>query len=147
TKADEKQAAMDAELRELRKAEKDRADREAEARAEAEAAAKKAAEAEMDAKALIEKRSAELQAKYQKQSDEWAAQVAGLTTQMEQQTALFAKEREFQALANYATEVVNAHRDEIAPELMDLIGGNTKEEIDASVARMVEKTSQILAGV
>ena len=146
-KASEAQKAMQAELAELRKAEKTRADAEAQARKEAEEASRKAAEAEMSAKELIDRRTAELQKQYQEQQDQWASKVQGLESQMAEREAIFAKEREFQALANYAAELVNAHRDDIAPELVEFVGGNTKEEIDASVQRVVEKTSQILSGI
>ena len=35
----------------------------------------------------------------------------------------------------------------IAPELRDLISGNTRAEVEVSIQRMVTKTSEILAGL
>lgn len=152
TKAEKASAqadALKAEVDRLAKIESDRAKAEENARKEAEAARKRAEEAELDAKALIERRSAELQEQYTKQADQWAAQVQGLQSQMAAQEALFAKEREFQELANYATDQVNANRDDIAPELIEhgFVTGNTREEIDASIERAKLVTQSILAGV
>ena len=146
-KATSKQAEMDAELARLRASDEARAQAEEQARKEAEEAARKAAEAEMSAKELIDKRTREMQAEQQKLQDQWAQQVSGLQQQLEQDRALFEREGEFQELANYTQGLVNAHQDEIAPELIDYIGGNTKEEIDASIQRAMEKTSAILAGI
>jgi hypothetical protein len=42
---------------------------------------------------------------------------------------------------------VEAERDSIEPELIDLIGGNTKEEIDASVEDMKARTARIVEGM
>lgn len=147
SKADERQAQMDAELKELRKTESERAAAEKKARDEAEAAARKAAEAEMSAKELIDRRTAELAAQYEAQQNEWASRYSTLETKFTEQQAIFAKEREFQELASYAQAKVNENQDNIAPELVDYITGTTKEEIDASVALAVEKTNRIVAGL
>lgn len=143
---DERVTAMQAELADLQKERSDREKAAEKARKEAEAAARKAAEAELDAKALIEKRSAELQAEYAKRDDEWASRFSGLQSQMEQQAAVFAKEREFQELAAYITAVVNQYADDIVPELAKYITGNTKEEIDASLARVLADSAAIKIG-
>lgn len=150
SQAEKAKAEADETKARLAELEKDRADRvkaEEKARKDAEAAAKKAAEAEMSAKELIDARSAEWQAKYESLGNEWAAKVQGLETTMAQREAVFEKERSFQELATYTMSAVNAHADQIAPELVDYITGNSKEEIDASIARAVEKTNAILAGV
>lgn len=147
SKSDEASQKMQSELEELRKAEATRAKAEEKARKDAEAAAKKAQEAELSAKELIEQRSRELQDQYAQQQEEWANQVSTLQQQMQEREALFAKEREFQALSSYAQQQVAAHQDQIAPELLDYVSGNSKEEIDASIARAVEKTAAILAGI
>ena len=146
-KATTAQDAMKEELERLRKSDEVRAQAEEQARLAQEEATRKAAEAEMSAKELIDKRSRELQQQYEQQQNEWAARFQAQEQTLAEQAAVFAKEREFQELANYAAAQVNANQDQIAPELIDLIGGNSKEQIDASVASMIEQTQRILSGI
>ena len=60
---------------------------------------------------------------------------------------MFAKEQELAQLALYVRDRVAAEQDNIAPELIDLIGGNTKEEVDASVEDMKARTARIVEGM
>jgi hypothetical protein len=148
-KASTAQDAMKTELAELRTWQQDQQAAAKKLEDERAAAQRQAEEAELTAKQLIDKRTAEFAAEQQKLQDGWAAQVSGLQTQMQQQQAVFDKEREFQELANYTAAQVNAHVEEIAPELVRYIGKNcsTREEIDASIAEAIEATSSILAGI
>lgn len=139
--------AIKAELAELQKERNERVKAEEKARKDAEAAVKKAAEAELSAKQLIDQRTTELRQQYDEQQDQWAAQVQGLQNQMAEREAIFQREREYQELANYTTAQVNAHADDIAPELTRFINGNTKEEIDAQIAQAIEATQSILSGI
>lgn len=139
--------AMQAEVAELRKAETAR-QKEAEKRAkEVEAAKQLAAEAEMSAKELLAQRQKEWDEQLALTRQQSEQQIAQLRAEQEQRQALFDKEREFQALQIYIRDQVTAHTNDIAPELIDLIDGNTKEQVDASVARMVEKTALIVQGM
>lgn len=54
------------------------------------------------------------------------------------------KEREFNQLVNYRTMAVAAAQDNILPELLDYVVGNTPEEIDQSIAGLVQRTESIL---
>ncbi|HEV2354049.1 MAG TPA: hypothetical protein VGR89_07390 [Puia sp.] len=103
---------------------------------EVEAARKAAEEAELSAKEILAKRESE-----------WTQQIEDIKTQMASQSAIFAKEREFQALKGYVQQQIEAHREEIIPELYDTVTGNTKEEIDASIQNVIAKSSAILEGV
>lgn len=138
---------MQSQLAELQKAEADRQKEIAKQAKAAEAARKAAEEAELDAKALIERRSAEMQAENQKLQEQWANQVSTLQQQMLEREAVFTKERELAALQAYTQQAVAAKRDEIAPELVRYIDGNTPEEIDASIAQAIEATNSILSGI
>jgi hypothetical protein len=104
------------------------------ARAEAEAEAKKKFE-ESDAKTLLTEAQAE-----------WRTKFESLQQERETERVLFAKEREFNDLKEYATGKVNAalQANEIAPELADFVQGNNKEEIDASLEFVKAKSLQIL---
>lgn len=108
----------------------------AQADKEAAEAARVAAEAEMSAKDMIKQ-----------ERDRWEREFAQMREQQEQERALFEKDRAFNELRAYAQAQATANQDDIAPELLDLIGGNSREEIDASVTRMKEKTSAILQGI
>jgi hypothetical protein len=139
--------AMAAEVKALREAEQTREREAAKRAAEVEKAKKAAADAELSAKELLEQRQAEWNAQLEATRQESASQIAQLRADQEQRDALFEKERTFQALQIYIRDQAAAHANDIAPELIDLIDGNTPEEVDASVARMVEKTAQIVAGM
>ena len=135
-KQDSRMETLAAELESLRKDRDARQAQEAEVKKAADAAAAKAAEAELDAKALIEKRTAEFQ-----------AQLAAQQAELDRRDALLQKEREFSELRAYAQDVVSSKRDEILPELLDYITGDTREAIDASVANAIAKTRRIMEDV
>jgi hypothetical protein len=50
-------------------------------------------------------------------------------------------------LQTYAIEQALAAQNEIAPELMSFVGGDSKSAIDESIERMKSKTQQILANI
>lgn len=147
TKRDEQFKTMEQEVAELRKAEAARQKERDKAAAAAEQARKEKEEAELSAKDLLAQRQQEWDKQLEAVRQQSEQQVAALRAENEQREAIFAKERDFQALQLYIRDQVAAHQDDIAPELIDLINGNTQEEVDASVARMVEKTAAIVAGM
>ncbi len=102
---------------------------------EAEAAKKKAAEEEMSAKELIALKE-----------KEWSERLNELKQEQELERAAFQKEKFFGALREYTQQEVGAAvaAGELAPELADLVSGNTQEEIDASINTMKAK-SQVIA--
>lgn len=143
----EAQKAMETEVKALREAREADEKEKAKRIKEAETAAKKAAEAEMSAKDLIESRQREWEAAQVAQQEQWMQQIGGLQQQLEQRDAILAKERERSALATYAQAQINAAQDEIAPELIDYITGNSEQEIDVAIARAREKTQLILKNI
>ncbi len=58
--------------------------------------------------------------------------------------ALLEREKSFADLQNYRAQRVDAEREAIIPELIDLISGNSREEIDASVEGLKERSARIL---
>lgn len=133
SKNDERTQAMQTELKELRAFQKKQERTEADRLAAVEAEKTRAAEAEMSAKELIERRQAEFEAK-----------LASIDSENAQRIALMEKEIEYNKLQAYIQRRVNEESDSIAPELLDFIGGNTPEEVEASIARVKEKTAQIV---
>ncbi|MFV0135506.1 hypothetical protein ACLGIH_20180 [Streptomyces sp. HMX87] len=132
TKGDERLQALEAELKALREEREAREQAEAERQAAEEQAAKEKAEAEMSAKRLVEERSTEWERKFQE-----------LQAEREQERAALAKEAEYNALRAYIQERIGAERNNIAPELVDLVSGNTREEVDQSIEILKAKTDAI----
>jgi hypothetical protein len=107
--------------------------------------ARKAAE---EAKALEERERAEdemgvrdlLKAKEQ----EWAEQLEREREERERAFALLDREKTFAEIQNYRTSRLEDERDSIIPELVDLISGNSIEEIEQSIQGLKERSSRIL---
>ncbi|MGW1261200.1 hypothetical protein ACWD7Y_04465 [Streptomyces drozdowiczii] len=136
TKVDERSEALEAELKQLREERQAREAEEAQRQKAEEDAAKAKAESEMSAKKLLEERSSE-----------WEERFKRIEREREQERAALAKESEYNKLRAYIQERAGAERDTIAPELVDLISGNTPEEVDASVQMLKDKTAQIFQSV
>lgn len=132
TKGDERLQSLEAELKTLREEREARQREEAERQAAEEQAAKEKAEAEMSAKRLVEERSTE-----------WERKFEDLQREREQERAALAKEAEFNRLRAYIQERINSESNSIAPELRDLVTGNTPEEVDQSIEMLKAKTEQI----
>lgn len=136
SKGDERLQALEAELKALREEREAREKAEAERLAAEEQAAKEKAEAEMSARKLVEERSTE-----------WERKFAELQAEREQERAALAKEAEYNALRAYIQERLGAERNSIAPELVDLVSGNTREEVDQSIEILKAKTDAIFQSV
>lgn len=134
---------MKAELESLKKEREEREAvenkrREERAAREAERAKKKQEEAEkeMSFKELLKTKEAELQ-----------AQLEAERAEREKAFALLEREREFQELQNYRSQRIEQERDNIIPEMIDLVQGNTADEIEASIATLKEKSARIFDSV
>jgi hypothetical protein len=134
TRAEDQSNIFKTELATLR-ADKDARDAEAaRAQAEAEKAVKDAAEEKLTATQLIAAREKEMQ-------DRFAAMEAKLAADQ----AVIAKEQQFLSLQSYTQRRVAEEQaqDNIAPEFLDYITGETAEQIEASITKAVEKTASI----
>jgi hypothetical protein len=105
---------------------------------EAENAKKKEAELEqeMSFKELLAKKDAEFNEKLEAERQ---AREAAL--------ALLDREREYQELTAYRQQRLESERDNIIPELIDLIQGNNRDEIEQSIADLKEKSARIFDSV
>jgi len=131
------------ELAVLRQKEQEREAKEAERKAarqarEAEAAAerKKQEEAELEVRDLLAKKE-----------QEWQAQLEAERSEREKAFALLDQERKFQELQQYRSQRLEAERNNIVPELIDLISGNTKDEIEQSIADLTSRSQKIFESV
>ena len=61
--------------------------------------------------------------------------------------ALLARERDYQELQTYRSQRLEQERENIIPELIDLIQGNNAEEVEASIISLKEKSTRIFDNV
>lgn len=114
-------------------------EREAEALRTAEEEAKKAAlekealEADMDVRQLLQKKEAD-----------WQEQLERERQERERAFALLERERNFADLQSYRQNRLDQERDNIIPELLDLVSGETKEEVESSIEGLKERSARIL---
>ena len=80
-----------------------------------------------------------------KKEQEFQAQIENERLEREKAFALLEKERQFTELMSYRQTRLEQERDSIVPELIDLIQGNSKDEIEQSIGMLKEKSSSILA--
>ncbi|CAB4137929.1 hypothetical protein UFOVP325_148 [uncultured Caudovirales phage] len=119
---------------------------------EAKDAERKAARAARDAEAAAEKKKqeeAELEVRdlLAKKEQEWKTQLESERLEREKAFALLEREREFQELQQYRSQRLEAERESIIPELIDMIAGNSKDEIEQSIFKLKEKSAQIFDSV
>jgi hypothetical protein len=136
TKEMERADALDAELARYRQADDDRVKAEAKAQKEAERAARKKEEEEMELRQLLDRKEAEWQ---QKLDEERQAR--------EQAFAMVEQERRHASLQTYLAQRMAEVGDGITPELRDLVAGNTPEEVDQSIALLVQKSEELRTNV
>lgn len=102
-------------------------------REEQEAEAKKKAEAEMDVRQLLETKE-----------KEWAEKLEAERIERERAFLLLDRERQYSELTEYRNSRVSQEQDNILPELLDLISGNTRDEIESSILGLKERSARIL---
>ena len=105
---------------------------------EAEAAKKKKEEeeAELEVRQLL-----------QLKEQEWQSQLEAERLEREKAFALLDQERRFQALMNYRQARLEQERENIIPELIDMIQGNSEDEIEQSISALKDKSAKIFDSV
>jgi hypothetical protein len=93
-------------------------------------------EEEMSFKTLLKNKEQEFETKLEQERLE-----------REKAFALLEREREFQELSQYRQQRLEAERENIIPELIDLISGNSKDEIEQSIANLKERSAKIFENV
>jgi hypothetical protein len=121
------------ELANLKKERDDRAAEEDRSRQQSVLEEQKKLEDEMDVRSLLEKKEKEFQ-----------SQLDAERLERERAFALLEQERNFQELNNYRQQRLEQERDNIIPELIDLIEGNNSDEVEQSIANLKDKSVRIL---
>jgi DNA repair exonuclease SbcCD ATPase subunit len=93
-------------------------------------------EEEMSFKTLLKNKEQEFQSQLEQERNE-----------REKAIALLQREREFQELNQYRQQRLEAERENIIPELIDLISGNTQDEIEQSIASLKDRSAKIFDSV
>jgi len=79
-----------------------------------------------------------------KKEQEFQAQLENERLERERAIALLDQERKFQELMNYRQARLEQERDNIIPELIDLIEGDSQDAIEQSIATLKDKSARIL---
>ena len=90
-------------------------------------------EEDLDAKKLIKLKEAE-----------WQEQLERERQERERAFALLEREKQYADLQSYRQQLVEQERENIIPDLLDLIAGNTREEVQASVEGLKARSERIL---
>lgn len=123
---------MSGELQDLRNEREERLRTEQEKIEAASKADKQKREEEMGVRELLEQKE-----------KEWQAQIESLRQEQERDRALLDQERAYNELMAYQASRVEEERENILPELLDLVTGNTPTEIDASLESLKERSNRI----
>lgn len=121
-------------------------DAEARARKEAELLRQREVE-ELSAKELLLKREDEFNHRINQVEEEWGQKFSELEKQRQAQDAMLEKERQMQQLESYRQRRIQAEQENIIPELIDLVTGNSEEDIENSIKVLRERSSAIIEAI
>ena len=83
----------------------------------------------------------------QKKEQEFQSLIEKERLEREHAIALLDKERKFQELMNYRQQRIEQERDNIVPQLLDLVSGNSEDEIEHSIETLKAKSAGIMQDV
>ena len=145
--ADSRVKAMEEQMA-LIAAEREAAQKEAEARALKEAEILRERELqELSAKELLLKREDEFNVKLSQIEQDYKTRFEEIERQREQQAALLEQERRYQEINSYRGRRVAEEQENIIPELIDLVTGSTEDEIENSIAVLRERSNAIIESI
>jgi hypothetical protein len=129
-------------------AEREAAKKEAEARAAKESEILRQREVdELSAKELLLKREEEFNVKLQEIDGEYKRRFEEIEGQRQAQEAIIEKERRLQELSSYRNRRLQETQEEIIPELIDLVSGNTEDEIETSISVLRDRSNAIMESI
>lgn len=102
---------------------------------------------ELSAKELLLRKEDEFNQRINSVEQEWQARLSEIEAQRQAQEALLDKERQMQALNHYRESRLQAEQESIIPELIDLVAGNSEDEIEQSIAVLRERSSAIIESI
>lgn len=82
-----------------------------------------------------------------RRSRDWEKRLADMRRELDRKDSLIEQERERTELMAFIQRRKSELRDEVAPELMSFITGDSIEAIEDSIERAREKTASILEGI
>ena len=123
-------------LSQYEKAEQDREARFAAEKAEADAKIREKLESEMEAKDLIKLKE-----------QEWNQRLDAERQERERAFALLEREQTFNEVQRYTARRVGEEQENIIPALVDLVTGNTPDEVEQSIASLKERSARIFDSV
>ena len=94
-----------------------------------------------------EEEQLELRELLRRKEEELQAQIEAERAEREKALALLEQERRFQALMQYRQQRLEQERDNIIPELIDMISGNDENEIEQSISALKDKSAKISESV
>jgi len=99
---------------------------------------------EFSAKDLLTRQQVEWEQRLNTVQNEWEQKLATVEADRQAKEILLEKEREFQAIEAYRQRRMHDEAENIVPQLLDLVAGNSQEEIENSIALLVSKSSAII---
>ena len=102
---------------------------------------------ELSAKELLLKREDEFNERINTLQNDWQSRLDAIEAERQAASALLEKEREHQQLVSYQQRRMQEEQETIIPELLDLVAGNTVEDIEASISALRERSSAILESI
>lgn len=140
TELEQKLSLFEQEREEARRAAQEALDKEAQARRERE-------EAEMSAKDLLRIKEDEFNQRINSVQQEWEQKLSAIQAENEAQKALLEQERRFQEVESHKQRRLAQESENIIPQLLTTIRGNSIEEIDAAISNAVEISSAIMQDI
>jgi chromosome segregation ATPase len=129
-------------------AEREAARKEAEERAKAESEAlRKREEDELSAKDLLRRREEEFETKLKDLDSDYRRRFEEIEAQRQAQEAILEKERRLQELNSYRQRRLGEEQENIIPELIDLVSGESEDEIETSISVLRDRSSAILESI
>lgn len=131
----------------LERLEKEREEREAaeaEERRLREEENRRREEEELSAKELLQRKEREWEERFNSVQSEWEQRLTAVQEEAAAKEALLQKEREFQQLEAYKQRRIQEEADNLAPQLLHFIVGDTPEAIEAAISSVAAATSAIV---
>ena len=102
---------------------------------------------ELSAKELLKRTEDEFNVKIKNIDQEWQTRFQAIEQERHAQEALLEKERQLRELETYRQRRIHESQEEIIPELIDLVAGNTPEEVEASVEILRQRSAAIISSI
>lgn len=102
---------------------------------------------ELSAKDLFSKQEEEFSLKIKDIESDYRKRFEEIEVQRQTQEALLEKERRLQELNTYRQRRMSDENESIIPELIDLVSGNSEDEIETSISVLRDRSSAILESI